>query len=154
MLVNTNSASNSQFQCFFTKNADLRYMLQTVAFPSVTLPPIEQFVPALEIPLNADRALFEPMQLGFIVDDSFDNYKYFYDWLLRIVETDDSHITEETDIVLIIHNRQNVPVKRITFRHAMMSGIGGLEMATNGDESIMILPVTFDFSYFDIEEII
>lgn len=152
MTKNTNPASNTQYQLVLEKFPDLKLMAQTVDFPSATMPPVEVFPQDGDYTIPSDRVLYEPLSVTFLVDDNYDNYYELYEWLLYLKSVDDGHKYATTG-VLILYNRQYQPVKRVTFKEVIISGLSGFTLTSNEDDTILSCTATFEYVNFEMEKI-
>lgn len=151
--VNQTSSSNSQYQATLVKFPDLKYMGQEINLPSINMPPLETFPHSVDYTIHADRLLYAPISFSFIVDDNFNNYTNLFEWMKIITQTDNAHLTEFTQMIIILYNRQYNAIKRVTFENCFCTGLSGLQLSSVEDDSMLVCTATFDYSEFKIEDI-
>jgi hypothetical protein len=86
------------------------------------------------------------LQLTFIVDENFTNYKEIHDWMFGMVGQDDLNTRKNRDLALIIYNSSNNVVQQIQFVDAHPTSLSSLPFEVTG-ESVNYLTAVAEFNY-------
>lgn len=141
---------------------NVEYFAQSVQHPDMQISAIE--VPYRRIgsiPLTGDKLVFGEMTAMIIMDENLSAYTEMYEWLKSFVEAPDVKPAEaengakgpsSADISLSILTSHNNIAKKIIYRDAVPTLLGDIAFeAAAGDVQYMTFPISFRFSYFEIE---
>ncbi|MDB4372587.1 hypothetical protein N9Z53_02305, partial [Mariniblastus sp.] len=143
--------------------SNLEYFCQSIQLPSMDVPAAELPYSRLStMPIAGDKLNFGTLECMVIVDENLNAYKEMFEWLQRIVQTNqasglDRARAESTlpatnaDITVSILSSHNNTTRTIRYIDCIPTAIGSLPMeSTTGDTTIIALPVSFRFSYFEL----
>lgn len=140
------------------KYGNLEYFIQGANHPGVSLPGVEVGYKRAAINLAGDRLNFEEVTFDIILDENMAAYVEMYDWLKKLVEEANKGQNERgiyepsfSDITMMVMSSHNNTTKKIVYRDCIPTSLSGVQMTSNStDTTIITLPVTFTFSYFDV----
>lgn len=141
---------------------NVEYFAQSVQHPDMQISAIE--VPYRRIgsiPLTGDKLVFGEMTAMIIMDENLSAYTEMYEWLKSFVEAPDVKASEAADgtkgpstadITVSILTSHNNVAKKLIYRDAIPTLLGDIAFeAAAGDVQYMTFPISFRFSYFEIE---
>ena len=114
------------------------------------------------LPIAGDKLSFGTLECMVIVDENLNAYKEMFEWLQRIVQTNEASGLDRSrnndttaptvaDITVAILSSHNNTTRTIRYIDCIPTTIGSLPMeSTTGDTTIIALPVSFRFSYFEL----
>tara|TARA_R110000764_G_scaffold123630_1_gene211143 strand:- start:356 stop:748 length:393 start_codon:yes stop_codon:yes gene_type:complete len=114
------------------------------------------------LPIAGDKLSFGTLECMIIVDENLNAYKEMFEWLQRIVQTNEASGLDRSrnndttaptvaDITVAILSSHNNTTRTIRYIDCIPTTIGSLPMeSTTGDTTIIALPVSFRFSYFEL----
>lgn len=141
---------------------NVEYFAQSVQHPDMQVSAIEVPYRRLGgIPLTGDKMVFGEMSAMIIMDENLSAYTEMYDWLKSFVEAPDVKPAEAADgakgpstadiTVSILTSHNNIS-KKIIYRDAVPTLLGDIAFeAAAGDVQYITFPISFRFSYFEIE---
>lgn len=154
----------------------IRYLVQNVTMPDLTLPEIARPSPFQNIYETGDHCVFGPVTFDFLVDEELLNYRTIFYWMnglgfpekyeqfeqfmtgiyekhgIRKTETNGSGVFQFSDINLLITSNHKNPYFRIRFKDCFPTNLGAIALSvTDGDASPVTASVTFQFTGMDIE---
>jgi hypothetical protein len=162
---NVNLLQPTQFKLIIDRKnfSNLEYFCQSIQLPSMDVPAAELPYSRLStMPIAGDKLNFGTLECMVIVDENLNAYKEMFEWLQRIVQTNqasglDRARAESTlpatnaDITVSILSSHNNTTRTIRYIDCIPTAIGSLPMeSTTGDTTIIALPVSFRFSYFEL----
>ena len=143
--------------------ANLEFFCQSVAHPAIDVSATAVPIPRLgNVSMAGDKLNFAELECMIIVDENLNAYTEMYNWVHRIVQKADktrldrslSDTTPPTysDITLAILSSHNNTTRKIRYIDCIPTAIGTMQMeATAGDTTQIVFPVTFRFSYFELD---
>jgi hypothetical protein len=144
-----------------TNYPNLEYYVNGVTHSGVTLASTQQaFRHIQNVPFPGDALQFEEVTFEMILDEDLQGYTEMYDWINRLAlrkfatpsEEKGSVLSSEEDISLLIYTSSNTVNRRISYKNAFPVSLGGIEFRTTETEAAVItVPITFAFTYFEIE---
>lgn len=161
-IQNTNYLQPSGFRLVIDRKnyPNLEYFVQGVDHPSVGVPFANVgYRRIADVAQVGDKLEFSEVTFDLMLDEEMKAYTEMYEWMQRLVEVnyttrynrDPGALTSETDISLIILNSANIQQKRISYKNAFPTNLGNVRMeSTTTDTPIIVLPVSFKFTYFEI----
>lgn len=124
------------------------YTGRGVNLPDLSLSGIEYAARRTDAQLADNKLLWSPLAFNFIVDDEMNNYKEMFDWMNRVVDTDDAHLSEVRNATLIIYDRDFNAVREIEFIGCWPTNLGGMQFDYIDDQTVMICGVSMEYDYF------
>jgi len=139
---------------------NLEFFVQSVQHPNVSVMATNvQYSRIGAIALPGDQIIYDEVTFMTIVDENLSGYKEMHEWLKRMIQVnnipaskrDTGVIPTSADITLQILNSKNNVTASIKYIDAVPNNLGDLLMeATIGDTMYVISPMTFSYSYFEI----
>lgn len=143
---------------------NLQFFVQSVNHPGVSNPAIETaFKKIQSIPMPGGQVEYGELTMDVLLDEDLNSYTEIYNWLLRLVNNEQiqkrdnfggSNSDQPTyaDIIvtaLTSHNNNN---KKFKYVDCIPVAVGDIRFeAQNQSVEYVIFPVSFRFSYFEIE---
>lgn len=148
LVENINFANPSSFRLVIDnlKYPNAQYTVQLASIPDMSVDGASFNTPKRNILASADKVVYAPLQLTFLVDENFTNYKEIHDWMFGMVGQDDFGVRKTRDLTLVIYNSSNNVVQEIQFTDAHPSSLSSLPFETTG-ESVNYLTAVAEFSY-------
>ena len=161
-VTQTNFLQGSGFRIVINRErfANLEYFVQTVNHPSVDVPEAAgSFRHLSQLQQIGDKLEFAPVTFTIMLDEEMAAYTEMYTWMKNIVEqnytsttnANTESLSSEHDISLLIMNSSNVLQKTIVYKNAFPVSLGEISMeSTASDITIITVPVTFRYTYFEL----
>ena len=139
---------------------NLQFFCQTVLHPALNVNPVEvPFKKVSSVPFAGDKLNFTELTVIILVDEEMNAYTEMYNWMQRIVQTQNKTPLERIDgvpptvcvVTLMILSSANNTTRKIKYIDCVPVGLGNMVMeATTGDTTQITFPATFRFSYFEL----
>jgi hypothetical protein len=160
-VTNTNFLQPTGFKLIIDRKnfANIEWFAQSVDHPSVTVNPVDvPYSRVASIPMPGDKLEYGEVNFNIILDEEMNSYIEAHDWLKRTVEKNNVTATESTstelptecDITLVILNSSNKKLKNFVYRNAFPTNIGNISFGAEADDNPFLIPISFQYSYFDI----
>ena len=133
-----------RFKCKFDRIPNTIFFLQEWDIPGISMEPIVQPTPLLDLDQIGEKITYEPFTLTFLVDANMKNYKEIHDWM-KLNSVGDHHQDVHSDAIIIINDS-----KTMRFVDCWPIRLGGLKFRTNATEMEYITcTVTFHYDWYD-----
>ena len=143
------------------------FMVQNLNIPGISLQNTIQHSPLVQRPMPGDHLDYDDIMINYKVDADMQNYMEIHSWIrslghptnfneFKLIKnkTQASGLSIFSDITVIIHNSNRIPVWEITFKDAMPISLSSLIFdVTKTDVDHIEAAATFKYSYYDIERI-
>lgn len=170
---NRNLLSPIGFKFILTKTPKVDFYCQTAAIPSIDMGNAEQGSWLKDIPVPGDKAIFENLNLRFLIDENMENYIEIYNWLIGLAYPesmeqfdnlreldpikypDDTRyrFSEYSDGVLQILNSNYNVVRQIKFKDLFPISLSTLEFdCTARDYNYFTANVSFKYTNYEIQD--
>ena len=164
LTTNTNYLQPTGFKLGINRKyfPNLEYFAQSVMHPDTQISALE--VPYKRIgsvPFTGDKLVYGEMTAMIIMDEDMSAYTEMLNWIKSFVEAPDVKPSEakngdrgpsEADITVSILTSHNNVAKKIIYRNAIPTLLGDVAFeAAQGDVQYITFPISFRFTYFDIE---
>jgi len=145
--------------------------LQISVFGSV-VPSIQ--VPAIQVPFGGQtynvsshtRPNYEPLNVKFVVDNTFYNYWYLWKWLSVLntpresnyagssgsLKGSDDMVEYQTNVSVFGLNEYNTPVIEFVYYYCFITSLGGINYNYR-ENSVMDSEFTLQYSQFDVKHL-
>ena len=143
---------------------NLEFFCQSITHPGMILNPVELGIPRLAgLPIAGESLTFNELSTNILVDENMNGYEEMYNWILRLVNTNmgdnrypgvstGGSIPSYADITLSILSSHNNQTKQVRYIDCVPTSLGQMDMsAVAGDTIAITFPVTFRFSYFELD---
>ena len=166
-LANINLLQPTSFKLVVERKnfINLEFFCQSVAHPNIDVPAaVVPYSRIGSISMAGDKLNFGELECIIIVDENMNAYVEMFNWLNRLIqapqlsELDRTRLKTDTrpatfhDLSLLILNSNNNTSRKIRYIDCVPTGLGNMVMeATTGDTTQITFPVTFRFSYFELD---
>lgn len=164
---NKNFLSPLNFTFVLKRTPHLKFFVQEINIPGISLQPLETPTPTLRIPQTGLQPTFNDLQVTYKVDEDFENYSEVFNWLKRLSSIDSSSeyaiLSDKgketgewikSDISLIIGNSAKNPNFEVTFRDAFPIQISDLQFRyTDTQVDYVTSSTTFKYTSFSIRKL-
>lgn len=160
---NTNFLSGSHFAFFITELPDLNFTVQTANIPGIELSPKEIPTSVGMTHIAGDKIHYEVLEIGFIVDETMNNYRSIYNWARALAPTniinaalDNQYVNYDkplytSGVLNILTNSLHINVT-LKFKNLFPISLTGLDFSTKDiEDRKLYATVRFAYDYFDIE---
>ena len=141
--------------------ANLQFFCQTVLHPSLNVNSVEMpYKHISAVPFAGDKLTFTELTVIIIVDENLNAYTEMYNWMQRLVQTNERRPTERRDnqpptycdMTLNILSSHNNTTRKIKYYDCIPTSLGDMTLeSTTGDVQFITFPATFRFSHFELE---
>lgn len=168
-----NFAAINNFYCVALDIPGAAFYTQTVSLPSATMEDTPSYnTPFNNIPLAGTGMKYGELQLSFIVNEDFSNYKALYEWMTGITFPQNNQqfidqVNKKTglfpggknvemmlrsDLHVVALNSRNEPITVIKFLDAFPTSIGSLPWdATQSDVTNFTAAISFSYTNYVFE---
>jgi len=153
----------------------LKYAIQEVTFPDISLPEVPQPTPFQSINQVGDHIVHEDLSFTFLVDEKMNNYRALYHWMrgLAFPEkfeefelfvrgitgdsniqsfTSSSRLNQFSDVLITVLSNQKNPLFKYRLLNAFPISLSGFSVnVTEQDTQPVIATCTMKFTGFEIE---
>ena len=150
---------------------ELTYFCQSVTIPTVSLPAPTQATPFVQYPLPGDHLQFAPLEISYLVDNSFINHTRLFSWLQGvgfpdnhqqyIDERDSTQFTSlrknenvalMSDATVTILGNASQNLCKINFIDCIVTSVGSLGFTTsNADVQYLTASASFEYTSYTFE---
>jgi len=129
------------------------FNVQTASIPDITADAATMPLPYRDIGFSADKIIYAPLQITFLVDEELINYTEIHDWILgQVINNDGKSVRKTRDITLLIQSSHYNVVKEIKFIDAYPTTISTLQFDVRStDMEYLTADVSFEYSYFKVD---
>lgn len=126
----------------------VNYTGQGATLPGVSLGTIEYSTRETEIQLPGEKLVYSPLDITFIVDENMTNYAEMYNWMLRVSQTDDAHLSESKNATLIIFDRSLSVSKEVLFTGCIPFSLSEMRFSVIDNETVLVCNVSLEYDKF------
>lgn len=147
---------------------NIEFFAQSVLHPTVSLAAVSlPYKRVGTVSVAGDKLEFSELQMNVLLDENMNSYIEIYRWLKRLVEQkqvnpgdmqiqrpfgDTAAITSEADITISVLSSHNQPIRRLRYIDCVPTSLGDVSFeAAIGDVQPLVFPLSFRYSYFEIE---
>ncbi len=162
-VFNTSTLSGSHFTFSIPSYENLNFNIQTANLPSVMTSPKEIITPVGSTHLAGDKLRYEVLEVGFIVDETLNDWREVYNWLRALATSnmidavnDNQYVTYQkplyTDAVLMILTNSLHVNLTCSFHNLFPISLSGIDFSTKDVEDRKIFAnAQFAFDYYDLK---
>jgi hypothetical protein len=162
-LNNLNYLQPSAFKLTIDRKhyANLEFFCQTVLHPSLSVNSMEvPYRNISSVPFAGDKLTFTELTCIIIVDENLNSYTEMFNWMNRMVQTNESRALDRTstvpptysDITLSILSSHNNTTRTIRYTDCVPTSLGDMSLeSTSGDVQYITFPATFRFTTFELK---
>lgn len=162
-VYNTSTLSGSHFTFTIPSYNNVNFNVQSVNLPSIMTTPKEVPTPVGPTHLAGDKLMYEYLEIGFIVDESLNDWREIYNWMRALSTSNiiDAQIENQyinydrplyTDATLImLTNSLHVNIT-CNFKNLFPTSLSGIDFSTKDTEDRKIFAtVQFAYDYYDLK---
>jgi len=172
--INKSVLNRNNFRLLIDKVPTVEYYVRTVNIPGVQFgETVQSAGVGLDAFFPGDKATFDTLEVGFLVDEDLENFTEIYNWIDSIVPLSDpalygsftgtaksgtnvlqsvsDDLNQYSDITLVINTNKNLPNRYIRFHDCFPIALGSIELESGADAEPALVNVSFRFSYYDIK---
>ena len=168
--IDTNFLNPNGFFLQIERMPLVSFFCQDITLPDLSLPPVEQPTPLVNIQVPTDKLQFSPLTIEFAVDAKMRNWQECFKWMqgLGFPENYEQYTRENqsrgfqdsadlpknySDATLFILGKNNEVTKKFKFVDCYPSSLGGIRFSTqNQDVLYAKSSITLHYSYFFVDE--
>ena len=169
---NDNYLSPAGFKFTIKHLPNVQWFIQSVNLPGLTLNEVIQPTPLLDTSIPGEKVTFEPLNIGFVVDENMENWKEIYEWMIGLTSPEnyeqyknlkDSSLTTGfggrrdsiySDATLVILNSNMRATHQILFKELFPLNLSSINFSTIvGDIDYITADVSFAFTNYSCEKI-
>jgi hypothetical protein len=142
---------------------NLEFFCQNVTHPGMLLSAVEvPFRKVAGVPFAGDTLTFNELSANIILDEDMQGYKEMYNWLRRILDTNqESPLNRSTtvaptyaDITLHILSSHNNSTMQIRYLECVPTTLGDIQFeSTSAGTDFITFSASFRFNYFELLEV-
>ena len=164
--TNPNFLQPNKFILNFTRAPALRYFCQTVTVPGIATTEIPQTNPFVEIYVPGEKAVYDVLNITFMVDENLESWREIHDWiramtfpysyaeyrsLANLNPYNQKGQPQYSDATLTLLSSANNPILEFKFYDVFPISIGSFVMSsTDSPDSIITSDATFRYSLYDL----
>lgn len=138
------------FKMVIERTPNTAYFLKTWAMPNVGNTEVYVSRPTTDVYTPGSKLVYEPLECSMIISEDMDNYFEIYKWLQDCISNPNER-SLYNDVTIQILNSKNNPHRRIVFRNAFPTSIGGFAWdVDDSDVTYATCDVSFRYDYFEI----
>jgi len=171
--INKSVLNRNNFRLLIDKIPTVEYYVRTCNIPGVQFgETVQSAGVGLDAFFPGDKATFDTLEVGFLVDEDLGNFIEIYNWIDSIVPLSDpalygsytetavsntnrlksveNDLNQYSDITLVINTNKNIPNRYIRFHDCFPTALSSIELESGADAEPALVNVSFRFSYYDI----
>jgi len=171
--INKSVLNRNNFRLVIDKVPTVEYYVRTVNIPGVQFgETVQSAGVGLDAFFPGDKASFDTLEVGFLVDEDLENFTEIYNWIDSIVPLSDpalygtytetavsstnvlqsqaNDLNQYSDITLVVNTNKNIPNRYIRFHDCFPVALGSIDFESGADSEPALVNVSFRFSYYDI----
>jgi len=143
MSASNNNAVSWTWRAIIDDLEDVTFKLKTCPIPglacnNINLYSADEFL----LPTSGDRLGFNPFEIEFFIDETWENYIKIHEWILRYAA---DGVVETKDITIQLLNNVNKLIRTFYMQDCFPINMSDVSMTTIDDDSY--LSVTTEFAY-------
>ena len=165
---NPNFLQPNKFQLNFSRLPNMQYFCQSVTLPGISMSEVPQNTPFLDVYLPGEKAIYDLLNITFMVDEMLTSWKEVHDWIRAMTfPVDFSEYRnlpnlnpnriptlkpQYSDATITVLSSSNNPIYKFIFYDVFPTTLSTIILSsTDGPDSIPTSDATFRYSYYDIE---
>ena len=170
--TNPNPLQPNKFTLNLSRAPALQYFCQMVTLPGISTSEIPVNNPFVELYAPGEKAIYDTLNIVFIVDMELKGWLEMHDWLRAMTfptsfeeyvnlgklnqfqSAAASKTPQYSDGSVTILSGNNKPYYRFNFKNMFPISVGGFTMSTtDSSETIITSDATFRFTYYNVEKL-
>jgi len=171
---NPNILHPNKFQLNFSRLPNMQYFCQSVSVPGISLSEIPRNTPFVDIYAPGEKAIYDLLNVTFIVDEDLQAWKEIHDWIRAMtfpkefeeynqlgnlskasgIRASIGLPPQYSDCTLTLLSSANNPNYKFTFFEVFPTTLSTFVVsASDTPDSVITADATFRYSYYDIEKL-
>lgn len=170
--TNPNSLQPNKFTLNFSRTPNLQYFCQTISLPGISTSEIPVNNPFVELYAPGEKAIYDILNVTFIVDAEMLSWLEIHDWLRamtfptefeeyqsleklnRFTTAQSSKKPQYCDGAVTILSASNKPYYRFSFKDLFPISLSGFVVSTTDTpDTIITADATFRFTYYNVDKL-
>jgi len=170
--TNPNLLQPNKFILTFARTPNMTYFCQSVSVPGISTSEISTPNPFLDIYVPGEKAIYDLLNVTFIVDEELQSWLEIHDWiramtfpkefeeyqklgqLNRYTSAGLGKRPQYSDASIVLLSSNNKPYYSFNFHDAFPVSISTFIMNTQDDpDTVITADATFRYSYFDVQKL-
>jgi hypothetical protein len=170
--TNPNSLQPNKFTLNMARTPNLQYFCQTISLPGLSTSEIPVQNPFVELYAPGEKAIYDVLNVTFIVDAEMLSWLEIHDWLRAITFPTEyeeyqnlanlnkftsaltNKLPQYCDGSVTILSASNKPYYRFNFKDLFPISLSGIVVSTTDTpDTVITADATFRFTYYDVEKL-
>lgn len=170
--INPNSLQPNKFTLNFSRAPNLQYFCQTISLPGISTSEIPVQNPFVELYAPGEKAIYDVLNITFIVDAEMLSWLEIHDWLRALTFPTEyeeyqnlsklsqfnsatlSKSPQYSDAAVTLLSASNKPYYRFNFKDLFPISLSGFVVSsTDTPDTIVTADATFRFTYYNVEKL-
>jgi len=148
-------ARSTNFSVHINELPYITYYTTDVMIPGINLAGTKIQAPTGSVPISDNKIEYDPITLGFIVDENYNSFKEAYQWMIKhgsptSGRLSNSEIPEITIHVAALDSNKN-PTVVFKFIDVHPVSIGEITFNSQGDNEVVTCDLTCMYTYMEVE---
>jgi hypothetical protein len=135
------------------KYPNTQFVIQRVNLPQMGVSMYQVESPKIPFHVEGTKMEFSTLDISFLIDENFVNYREMYDWLYDQVNVQESkEVSKKRDMTLQVLSSHNNISTEFFFSSAFPTSLSGASFdSSSSDVTYIEANVTFQYDYFTIK---
>ena len=152
------SASGNSFRLIFQKLPSVTFHLKEVNLPGISISSINNPTPGHDWNLPGSTITFDSLELSFIVDEKYENWKEIYNWIMELYNPDTGRSTGDLqnqlmEAQLYIKSNRNNSIRVVKFHNIFPTTISSIDFSTESVGEPLIASVSLSYTTYNMEAV-
>jgi hypothetical protein len=165
---NPNFLQPNKFILTFSRLPNIQYFCQTVTVPGISMSEIPQFTPFVDAYLPGEKAIYDLLNITFMIDENITSWKEVHDWIRAMTFPENfeeyKNLTnlnpnrsqrlkpQYSDAKIVLLSSSNNPKIEFNFYDVFPTSLSTIIMsAQETPDSVITADATFRYTYYDIK---
>lgn len=105
----------------------------------------------VKINLGSDTVTFNTLNFSFLIDENFEIYKKFYEYLIEFVNIESNKFNnDQFSFWVELNDNKSNKILKFEFYNCRIESIGDIELDTTNPETEITMDLSIKFDYFKI----
>jgi len=151
--INTSLAKTSSYYAVFSNEglSNLKYYLQGISTPSISLSPIEIHSKVQKINQISGNLELSPINVKILLDENLENYTLLLDTIFNTIDQNTGVLKDiKYNLDIFALSNKGNPVLKLTYKDGFIANISEVQYNDNStDNEILSLDLTFIYTSFE-----
>lgn len=168
--ANPNFLQPNKFILTFSRLPNIQYFCQTVTVPGISMSEIPQFTPFVDAYLPGEKAIYDLLNVTFMVDENMTSWKEVHDWIRAMTFPENFEEYKNlanlnpnraqklkpqySDAKIVLLSSSNNPVIEFKFYDVFPTSVSTIILSSQETpDNPVTADATFRYTYYDIKYI-